>query len=191
MGTLVCVSFAALHFNSDQLQLNSETVSFLLSKGADTTVSDMSSNTALILASMKGHTEIVQALLTHWSALGKGTLPSRNQLLVQGRGSRNIETDLKRLVERKDQDKRTALWWAACNGHKDIVLLLMDSRASLRVKDADQRTPGSLRTTSSKAHTLRSCVCRGCCTRRRTRGFGAVVLWGKRQATKTQAKRRN
>jgi hypothetical protein len=50
---------------------------------------------------------------------------------------------MKKMVERKDQDKRTALWWAACNGHADVVRLLLPHGANPRVKDADKRTPGT------------------------------------------------
>lgn len=53
-------------------------------------------------------------------------------------------SDLKKVLERKDRDKRTALWWAACNGHADIVRLLLQHGAIPHVKDADKRTPGAL-----------------------------------------------
>lgn len=48
----------------------------------------------------------------------------------------------KKLLERKDEDKRTALWWAACNGHISTVQLLLNYGAIPTVKDADKRTPG-------------------------------------------------
>jgi ankyrin repeat protein len=51
-----------------------DTVTFLLSKGADATTADMGAKTPLMLAASEGHAAIVQALLAHLSALGKGLL---------------------------------------------------------------------------------------------------------------------
>jgi ankyrin repeat protein len=50
----------------------SGTVSFLLSQGAEVTAADMSAKNSLILASAQGHVEVVQLLLAHVAALGKG-----------------------------------------------------------------------------------------------------------------------
>lgn len=50
-----------------------DVATFLLSKGADATALDMSAKTPLMLASAQGHAQIVQILLAHVSALGKGT----------------------------------------------------------------------------------------------------------------------
>jgi ankyrin repeat protein len=147
--------------------LLADTVTFLLSKGADATAADMGAKTPLMLAASEGHAAIVQALLAHLSALGKGFLffavfdvrfAVGCLLLVSSTNIAHALADMKKMVERKDQDKRTALWWAACNGHADVVRLLLPHGANPRVKDADKRTPGT--------RPLCVCVCVTVITRR-------------------------
>jgi ankyrin repeat protein len=68
---------------------------------------------------------------------------------------------VKKAVEKKDQDKRTALWWAACNGHTAVVHLLREYGANALIKDADKRTPGSHTPPLPKVRLYRSTVCLG------------------------------
>jgi ankyrin repeat protein len=82
----------------------------LLKEGAETDGPNAKNSygwTALILASMNGHKEIVELLLKNGAD-----------------------------IEAKDSDGRTALMWASTYGHSAIVELLLKNGADIEAKDS-------------------------------------------------------
>ena len=82
---------------------HTETVSFLIDKGADILITDLNGKTALMFAAENGHTEIVSFLI--------------------GKGADILITDSK---------GKTALMFAASNGHLEVVRLLVNKALELK-----------------------------------------------------------
>jgi ankyrin repeat protein len=75
--------------------------------------------------------------------------PSRDQELefidhARYRETREVEAFLKKypaVIEGQDALGRTALWWAACNGHEDTVALLLRNKADINADEWNRETP--------------------------------------------------
>jgi ankyrin repeat protein len=139
------LAMAAKHNRLDMLHL-------LLQKGARTEVSS-SHGTALLEASSLGYLDVIEALLNNaadvtltergtgynalMTACAYGKTAVARQLLSHGA---YLSID-----QRGRHDGRTALWYAASAGNRDMVkLLLRDGGASTGVKDSHGRTAAEL-----------------------------------------------
>uniref|UniRef100_A0A0G4HYJ9 Uncharacterized protein n=1 Tax=Chromera velia CCMP2878 TaxID=1169474 RepID=A0A0G4HYJ9_9ALVE len=101
--------------------------------------------TALMLASCKGHTDIVRLLV---DAKANVDMQDKNGMTALILASENGHTDIVRLlvdakanVDMEDKNsKKTALLWASENGHTDIVRLLVDAKANVDMQDIFGKT---------------------------------------------------
>jgi len=117
---------------------------FLLKRNgskSDINSTDKYGNSALIIASTKGFSEIVNFLLK-----AKADLNHYNDFKITAlmRASREGYINIvKRLIQEgadinmQDKDGWTGLMWAACNGHKEIVKLLVDKGVNISKYDDD------------------------------------------------------
>uniref|UniRef100_A0A0G4HJE4 Uncharacterized protein n=1 Tax=Chromera velia CCMP2878 TaxID=1169474 RepID=A0A0G4HJE4_9ALVE len=101
-------------------------------------------DTALIVASANGHTEIVRLLV---DARANVDLQHTNGTTALIQSSNKGHTDIVRLllhanasVDMQDKAGYSALMWASTNGHTDVVRLLVDAKASIDAQDRDGNT---------------------------------------------------
>jgi ankyrin repeat protein len=116
---------------------------------------DWQGMTALMWASIYGHTEVVRLLLDKGALLDEKDEDGRTALM---RASDNSHTEVMRLLldkgallDEKDNGGRTALMWASDNGHTEVMRLLLDKGALLDEKDKRGRT--ALMRASDDSHT--------------------------------------
>jgi ankyrin repeat protein len=127
-------------------------------KGADPKAQNENGKTALMNASLKGNTEIVNLLLDHGADINAKTISGQAALnaAVQ-RG----HTEIVRLlldrgadINAKDSYGNTALSNAAFNGHTEIVKLLLDHGADIHAKDSHGDTALMHATSLGKIETV-------------------------------------
>ena len=99
--------------------------------GANVNKVDVDIKTALMYASMQGHVGIVRTLLHARADVDR---QSSGHHYHQSRRGFHIQW------HQGVQDGKTALMWAAGNGHGEIVRLLVEARADKDLKDACGRT---------------------------------------------------
>jgi ankyrin repeat protein len=126
-----------------------EMVAFLLSKGAQARCRDEDGGTPLRHAFNMGHAGVMQVLLQHMGLQG---LEERIEMkwtpLMEACGEGNVglvreivqHMGLQELEE-TDDDGRTALHWAAIDGHNEVVALLLDKGAQAGNGDDNDSTP--------------------------------------------------
>jgi ankyrin repeat protein len=93
----------------------SPVVRLLVERGADPTIASNPGMTPLVTASIPGHLETVRCLLAHPAAAAT--------------------------INRRDQNGKTALWYACINGWGDIVRLLLEKGADPTIPSNDGTTP--------------------------------------------------
>lgn len=93
-------------------------VRLLLARGVAVNAQNNEQMTALMLASQKGHVDIINMLITH----------AFNNIIIE--------------IDKQNCKGETALVLAAINNHADIVKLLLDAGADVNIVDTqDERTP--------------------------------------------------
>ncbi|KAL6060367.1 SesA domain-containing protein [Balamuthia mandrillaris] len=99
---------------------HAEVVKELILRGGVVWETDTAGNTPIIAAAKNGHLPVLQLLVEHVTASG---------------------ITLRKAVDKKEKDNgRTALWWAACNGHREVAEYLLKQGANPALKDFDGRT---------------------------------------------------
>ena len=76
-------------------------------------------------ASKEGHTEIIKILL----------------LQILSNCPQDVLTEMREYINQENSDLQTPLWMASCNGHKDIVTILLDNRANAEIVDCGEMSP--------------------------------------------------
>jgi ankyrin repeat protein len=90
-------------------------VKMLLERGADPTIATDWGSTPLMAGALWGNLEVVRFLLGHPST--------------------------KTIINRRDEDGHTALWWASCMGGGGAVRALLESGADPTIADNDGASP--------------------------------------------------
>jgi len=130
-------------------------VRLLLEKGASLDIQTDLGSTALIIASWKGHTEIVKLLVEKGASLDIQNVYGETALIIASK--KGYTETVKLLVEKganldiQDKNDYTALVMASFNGHTEIVKLLVEKGANLDIQDKKGNT--SLIIASYKPHT--------------------------------------
>jgi ankyrin repeat protein len=137
-----------------------DVIKLLLNKGAEVNAKDNEGRTPLFWASRHGRRAVVDVLHKHggvgqidrWTPF-TSLMGITNQPInisdpifeaAEAGGFTNIKAlllDNPKLVFSKDRMGETALHWAACFGHKDVVDLLLDKGAEINAKDLFGHTP--------------------------------------------------
>lgn len=107
-------------------------VKLLLDKGADANARAADGTTALMKVAKFGTTfvGVAELLISHGAEV---TLTTAAMLGDVGKVQRHLETDAD--VNARGRDGRTALIWAANNGHIDVARLLLDKGADVNAED--------------------------------------------------------
>ena len=121
----------------------SESVKRMMDKGADVNVSDMWAS-ALIYASAYGHTEIVKMLIE--AGADVNATASSDLVKWKKRPPRHYHNPFGKPLG------GTALVYASCSGHTDVVKLLIEAGADVNKKDKKNRYT-VLMVASSAGHT--------------------------------------
>jgi ankyrin repeat protein len=128
-----------------------QTVSSELADGVDVNATNPNSQTALMLAAFNGHTKLVEMLINHGGNVNhldttnrtalmycsSGPFPETVQLLIDKGAKVNIIDN---------NEKWTALMFAAAEGQANNVKLLLEHNADWKLKDIDGDTAASFAT---------------------------------------------
>lgn len=132
-------------------------------RNTDPNLTNMSGRTPLLLAARNGRHEVVKLLLTarNFCQDDENRNPSISRLLgeaiEQGNGSASesfVQSSITNINER-DLKHRTALSWAAENGHFTIAKLLLDAKANPNTEDHLGSTPLVLSAMNDKLEMVR------------------------------------
>lgn len=116
--TVMCDVIQALILESKKG--NTETVKILIDKGVKLDLQDEKGMTALMWASVRGHTDQVKKSEEH-TKIAKMLIDAGAKLDLQ------------------DKDDRTALHWTSIHGHAEVAKMLIDKKANLDIQDNDER----------------------------------------------------
>ena len=127
-------------------QGDAEIVNMLALNGADIEAKDATMMSALHYACERGHLKVIAVLLAHKANIEAAGRDRKTPLICAAESGqfRAVEFLLKSKQKASpsgtDDTGRTALHWAAYNGHEDVVELLSQKRRSLAKVDAVGRT---------------------------------------------------
>ena len=117
---------------------NTQRVDYLLKHDIDINQQDAEGNTALLLASERGHTATVQLLLNSCARVARFDMQIDSGQSALMAASQNGHTEVAKLlldhhaqVDMHDNDGWSALIWASHNGHTEVVKLLLDHHAQV------------------------------------------------------------
>jgi ankyrin repeat protein len=133
--------------------------------GARVDEKDEWGETALMLASMGGHTEMGRLLLDKGALANEKDKDGRTALMLASERDHTevvkLLLDKGALLDKKNEDGRTALWWASEKGHAEVVRLLLDKGALLEEKNRNGRTALMLASMKGHAEVVRLLLDRG------------------------------
>ncbi|KAJ5261352.1 hypothetical protein N7478_011947 [Penicillium angulare] len=124
---------------------NSEILQLLVEYGADTQANDGFMMTPLHYACLEGHLEAVKALLIRNADIEAQGRDRKTPLICAAEAGKTQVVEYLLLKKKAslrsvDDSGRTALHWAAHNGHENAVRLLSDRRGSLDMIDSEGLT---------------------------------------------------
>ncbi|XP_061169143.1 ankyrin-3-like [Saccostrea echinata] len=125
-----------------------DVVKILLKNGADTSCKDEEDENALDMASFRGHSDIVKLLLDHGMDINNNGYDESYTPLQQALKGNRLSTALLLLERGADVHTIvygiTALFLACSAGFKEVVDILLESKAEVNPKDSDGPTAETL-----------------------------------------------
>ena len=143
-----------------------QTVAELLELGADVDAANYNGTTALMIAALNGHTEIVAALLS-CERIDVNAANSNGSTALIFAAQNGYTEIVARLLDRgagvnaAESDGYTALMSAAHNGHTEIVARLLDRGAGVNAAESDGSTALMIAAQNGRTETVAELLAQG------------------------------